>query len=259
MTELSREQALASLRWQMEMGAVEGIRETPVNRFELAEPAPEPRQAAPVSSVSSPSFFPTRPGDCETLEELHQAIGAFPSPLKAGARQAVIFDGSPQARLMVIGEAPGAEEDRRGLPFTGPSGKLLDRALARIGLDRHAGNPKDSFYLTNIAYWRPPGNRNPTAEEILPLMPFCQRHIALVQPELLLLLGNIACQNLLKTHTGITKLRGSWMEYTPPESGRPIPVMPSFHTAYLLRNPAMKRLFWRDMLEIRLQLEKGGP
>ena len=255
-SDMTSQEALDCLKFQLEMGASESVAETPVDRFDLLPPElpQNPSQGVTEASSTLPSSLAR---NCNTLEDFYQTIHAYKvSPLVAGAQQAVICDGNPKARVMIIGEAPGAEEDRLGLPFTGPSGKLLDRALAHIGLDRKAENPEDSFYITNVVYWRPPDNRNPSSEEIAPLMPFCEKHIALVNPEILLLLGNIACQNLLRVTTGITKLRGDWKFYTPPGSETPIPVMPSFHTAYLLRSPGMKRLFWQDILALKIMLEE---
>ena len=157
---------------------------------------------------------------------------------------------------MIIGEAPGAEEDRLGLPFTGPSGKLLDKALTLHWFGSKSRKSKGFPFILPMSSIGAPKNRNPSAEEIIPLMPFCEKHIALVNPEILVLLGNIACQNLLRVDTGITKLRGDWKFYTPPRSETPIPVMPSFHTAYLLRSPVMKRLFWQDMIALKTMLEE---
>ena len=273
----ARSAALASLRWQAEMGAVEGITDAPVDRFSpagqilsssAAARTPPPAAAWTPPPAAADTVRPEIPKvasaaatraiaeGCGTIDALRRAIEDFDgSPLKAGARRTVIADGNPKARVMIIGEAPGAEEDREGLPFVGAAGKLLDLALAHIGLSRKAENPQESFYITNIAYWRPAGNRNPTPEEVVPLMPFCERHIALAEPDLLLLLGNIACQNLLRTSTGITRLRGSWKRWTPSGGGRSIPALPSFHPAFLLRTPNMKRQFWQDLLSLRVRLD----
>ena len=272
----ARSAALANLRWQVEMGAVEGITDAPVDRFSPAGQILPPPAAArtattrtppsaaadtvrpEIRKVASASAAATRAiaEGCGTINALRQALEDFDgSPLQAGARRTVIADGNPKARVMILGEAPGAEEDRQGLPFVGAAGKLLDQALAHIGLSREAENPQESFYITNIVYWRPPANRNPTPEEVTPLMPFCERHIVLAEPDLLLLLGNIACQNLLRTSTGITRLRGTWKRWTPSGGGRSIPALPSFHPSFLLRTPNMKRLFWRDLLSLRVRLD----
>ena len=149
---------------------------------------------------------------------------------------------------MFIGEAPGAEEDRQGLPFVGPAGHLLDRMLGAIGLDR------TQVYITNIVPWRPPGNRTPTAAEIAVCLPFLQRHIALAAPKLLFPVGGPSAKTLLNTDEGIIRLRGRWKFYTAPD-GTKIPARPLLHPAYLLRQPAQKRQAWQDLLEIRKRLD----
>ncbi len=152
---------------------------------------------------------------------------------------------------MIIGEAPGAEEDRQGLPFVGAAGRLLDRMLAGIGLDRN------SVYITNILVWRPPGNRTPTGTEIAACLPFVERHIELVDPEYLMLTGGISAKTLLGRSEGILKLRGRWFHYQHAGMARPIPALASLHPAYLLRQPAQKRLAWRDFLALKEALESG--
>jgi uracil-DNA glycosylase len=157
----------------------------------------------------------------------------------------VFADGNPTAKVMLVGEAPGAEEDRAGRPFVGASGQLLDRMMAAIGLDR------TSFYITNVCFWRPPGNRKPTDLELAAQKPFVERHIELVAPEVLVLVGAAAAQGLLGTTEGITRLRGRWFQYRLAENGPTIPAMPIFHPAYLLRQPAQKRETWRDLLKLQ--------
>lgn len=149
---------------------------------------------------------------------------------------------------MCIGEAPGQEEDRQGLPFVGPSGKLLDRMLASIGLDR------SSAYITNVLPWRPPANRKPTQDEVATCLPFVSRHIELVDPQVLILFGGAAASALLARHEGINRLRGRWFEYSSPGLPRPIPALATFHPAYLLRTPEAKRGAWRDLLMARRKL-----
>jgi uracil-DNA glycosylase len=161
----------------------------------------------------------------------------------------VFADGNPEARVMFVGEAPGADEDRQGLPFVGVSGQLLDRMLASIGLDRATG-----FYITNIVFWRPPGNRTPTTNEIAVCLPFLERHIELVAPKVLVCLGGPSAKTLLGRAEGITRLRGQWHSYASPRMAAPIDAMAVFHPAYLLRSPAHKREAWRDLLEIRDRL-----
>jgi DNA polymerase len=161
----------------------------------------------------------------------------------------VFADGNPEARVMLIGEAPGADEDRLGKPFVGASGQLLDRMLAGIGLDRQ------SAYITNIIFWRPPGNRPPTAAEVAACLPFVERHIELVSPELLVLLGAPSAQTILARTDGISRLRGRWFAYQSAGLAHPVPAMPTYHPAYLLRQPGQKRSAWRDWLAILARLK----
>ena len=160
-------------------------------------------------------------------------------------------DGNPDARLMFIGEAPGAEEDRQGLPFVGPAGRLLDLMLAAIGLDR------SDVYVTNILPWRPPGNRNPTDSETTACLPFIERHIELVRPQILIPVGGTAAKALLNTREGIMKLRGRWLTYETPRMNV-IPARAVLHPAYLLRSPAQKRDTWHDLLAIKRRLDEDG-
>jgi DNA polymerase len=186
-----------------------------------------------------------------SLDELRAILDRFEGcALRATATQLVFADGNPQARLMFVGEAPGRDEDIEGLPFVGRSGKLLDRMLAAIGLDRK------SAYIANIVPWRPPGNRTPTPQETAICLPFTQRQIELVDPDVLVCLGNPSTQTLLATKEGITKTRGRWFRY---QTGtREIRAMPTFHPAFLLRNPISKRLAWRDFLAIKKALVAGA-
>ena len=153
---------------------------------------------------------------------------------------------------MFVGEAPGAEEDRRGLPFVGKAGQLLDRMLAAIGLDR------TSVYITNVLPWRPPGNRNPTPEEIAVCLPFVERQIELVAPRLLVLVGGISAKSLLSRTEGITRLRGKWYDHTAAAGSATVPTTAIFHPAYLLRQPALKREAWRDLQAIRRKLDEAA-
>ena len=184
---------------------------------------------------------------CQTLDELREAINAFEGcNLKQTARSTVFADGNPQAPLMIIGEAPGRDEDAQGLPFVGRSGQLLDKMLTAIGRDR------TSVYISNILPWRPPGNRTPTPLESEICRPFIERHITLAKPQKLLLLGGAAAKTLLKTTNGIMSLRGKWT--TIEINGTAYDVMPSLHPAYLLRQPAQKRLAWHDLLSVKSAL-----
>jgi DNA polymerase len=185
-----------------------------------------------------------------SLEELRTILDAFEGcALRATATQLVFADGNPQARLMFVGEAPGRDEDIEGLPFVGRSGKLLDRMLTAIGIDRK------SAYIANIVPWRPPGNRTPTPQETAICLPFTRRQIELVDPDVLVCLGNPSTQTLLSTNEGITKTRGRWFRFH--TGTREIRAMPTFHPAFLLRNPISKRLAWRDFLAIKKALAAG--
>jgi uracil-DNA glycosylase family 4 len=183
-----------------------------------------------------------------TLEELRTLLESFEGcALKSTATRLVFADGNPQARIMFVGEAPGREEDLEGLPFVGRSGKLLDRMLATIGLDR------TNAYIANVIPWRPPGNRTPTPQETQICLPFIQRQIELVNPEVLVTLGNPSTQTLLGKREGIMKTRGKWFEY---DTGtRVIRAMATFHPAYLLRSPSYKRMAWQDLRAIAKALE----
>jgi DNA polymerase len=266
-------EALALLSWQIEAGADEALEAMPVDRFAAPDP-PAIRQARSVVpatanlAVEVPpiTLRPGRPsvpasGDltayhaaqgAQSLEELRAALEAFDGcPLKATATNLVFSDGNPAARVMLIGEAPGADEDRVGRPFVGVSGQLLDRMLATVGFDR------TRIYITNVLFWRPPGNRTPTPAEVAACLPFVERHVELVAPELLILAGNAAAKTLLLRNEGITRIHGKWFEYQTAGMPRPIPVMPIYHPAYLLRAPAQKRDAWRDLLQIQQRLGRA--
>lgn len=179
---------------------------------------------------------------CQSLEELQQAMQAFDGcALKLTATNLVFADGNPKSKIMVIGEAPGADEDRQGKPFVGLSGQLLDRALATIGLNR------ENLYISNIIPWRPPGNRPPTSEEIAICQPFIERHIELVNPQVIVLVGGVSAKTLLNTNEGILRLRGQWHPYESPGLAQPIKALATLHPAYLLRSPGQKALVWQDM------------
>ncbi len=189
--------------------------------------------------------------EAHSLEALRAALDAFHScALRRTATNTVFADGAPDSGVMIIGEAPGADEDRLGLPFVGVSGKLLDLMLNAVGLDRQTA------YITNVVPWRPPGNRKPTADEVALCLPFLERHVELIQPKALLLVGGLSAQSLLARTEGITRLRGRWGEVSLPGLSRPVPALATFHPAYLLRSPAQKRLAWRDMLAFRERLDQ---
>ncbi|MBJ7418344.1 MAG: uracil-DNA glycosylase, partial [Niveispirillum sp.] len=166
--------------------------------------------------------------------------------------------GSRQARIMLIGEAPGENEDRQGLPFVGPAGQLLDRMLSAIGLDRHADDPAKAVYITNMLPWRPPGNRSPTDSEIAACMPFMVRHIELMAPDILIFAGGISAKAMLNRTEGITRLRGRWFDYGSAGLKKSVAAMPMLHPAYLLRNPDAKREAWKDLLALKVRLDGGA-
>ncbi len=189
----------------------------------------------------------------KTLHELRTIVENYNEcPLKKTATNTVFSDGNPQAKIMVIGEAPGADEDRQGLPFVGLSGKLLDRMFAAIGLDR------TTIYITNIIFWRPPGNRQPTSSETNLCLPFVERHIELVSPDFLILVGGTSAKTILQTNEGIMKLRGKWLSYQTSTMVRPVKTLAIFHPAYLLRAPGQKRQAWLDLLMLKQALKASS-
>ncbi len=245
--------ALAALAWQVEMGVTDALAEAPVDRFALTEtvaqvprvPAQAGTSAVPADPVAEAA---ARAAGAATLEELAAAMAGFEgSPLKRGARNFVFADGNPAARVMVVGEAPGAEEDRAGRPFAGAAGQLLDRMLAAIGLARTAPDPGRAVYLTTALPWRVPQDRPPAAGEIALFRPFLARHIVLADPEVLVVFGNVPLMALSGTQ-GIARLRGRWSAW----EGRPL--MPMVHPAALLRNPLAKREAWADLLALEARL-----
>jgi DNA polymerase len=272
----------ALLAWQAAAGADEALMEAPVDRYKTSAAAPARKPAAveaparpaaapgtqavkPKPAASRPARTTAKPtpasltpaaasarelADAATsLEELVEALAAFDGcALKKTATNLVFGDGNPAAKIMFVGEAPGADEDRAGKPFVGVSGQLLDRMLAWIGLDR------TKFYITNIVFWRPPGNRTPTSSEVGACLPFVARHIELVAPAILVPVGGPASETLLHRGEGIGKSHGRWYDYQTPGLAAPIPAMPIFHPAFLLRAPAQKRAAWRDLLRLEQKM-----
>ena len=237
--------------------------EPPRTAGAAAAPAPPARRTpAPAPAIAAPASPP--PPDVAALEAREAAASApdldslrallesFEGcPLKHTATRLVFADGNPAARLMLVGEAPGRDEDIEGKPFVGRSGQLLDRMLAAIGIDRTRA------YIANVVPWRPPGNRTPTPQETAICLPFIRRQIELANPDFLVCLGGPSAQTLLGLREGITKARGRWVEYD--TGSRVIPALATFHPAYLLRTPLGKRMAWRDMLAIEARLgEKPG-
>jgi DNA polymerase len=245
--------ALAALAWEVEAGADEAIGEGPVNRYELAAEAPKPvaAKAAPQPEPvgSDPvAMAQAAAAAAQSLDTLRESIAAFDlCELKKGARNTVFADGNPKARVLILGEAPGAEEDREGRPFVGRAGQLLDRMFATIGLIRTSPDADTALYITNVMPWRPPGNRDPEAAEIAMLRPFVERHIALVDPEVIVVMGNTSLFTLTGSR-GILRARGNWSQAL----GKPL--LPMTHPAYLLRNPAAKREAWADLLSLQARL-----
>lgn len=259
--------AFSALRWLFEAGADEAICETPVNRFrpaaiELGRHQPREnariRESRPVQIGSAQQCAKDvdhigrameLAAACSALPELRLALEAFDGcALKQHATTTVFADGTPEKRILLIGEAPGRDEDLEGRPFVGRAGKLLDKMLASVGLDR-----KTNVYITNVLNWRPPNNREPSPEEAAACLPFLRRHIELVDPAIMILLGAVSVRHVMGRNEGIMKLRGTWLEYY--VNDRMVPVMPILHPAYLLRRPADKKLAWRDLQAIAVKIQ----
>lgn len=288
---LARPAALAALDWLVESGADEAIGNEPLDRTapqktgkgpgdqsgsastrslaeapqtRLTPPSSQPPAARTPNSRARPTGGLASASEtqadaqrlalaAQSIDDLRQVLEAFDGcPLKATATNLCLYDGNPAAKIMIIGEAPGAQEDRQGKPFVGPAGQLLDRMLAAIGLDR------SKVYITNLLFWRPPGNRNPTPAEIAVCLPFLERQIELIAPKLLLLTGGMSAKTLLNRSEGILRLRGRWDDYRHPRMAEPIPALPTLHPAYLLRQPAQKREAWRDLLSFAEAMERQG-
>jgi uracil-DNA glycosylase len=211
---------------------------------------PSPAVAAPASPEAAVMAAREAARNAKTLDELQALLAGFEGcALRATATQLVFADGNPQSRVMFVGEAPGYDEDIAGRPFVGRSGKLLDRMMAAIGLDR------SNAYIANVVPWRPPGNRTPTPQETAICLPFIRRQIELADPDVLVCLGGPAMQTLLGIKDGITRSRGRWFSY---DSGRrEIRALATFHPAFLLRSPLQKRFAWRDFLALKKALAGG--
>jgi uracil-DNA glycosylase len=263
------------LAFYLEAGVDCALTDEPVNRLSDPDIAPAPLKAEPQEAPPPRSFMQSRApipaarGDAPSpeaaissareaartapsLEALRELLEKFDGcALKNTATRLVFSDGNPQARVMFVGEAPGREEDIEGLPFVGRSGQLLNRMIAAIGLDR------TSAYIANVIPWRPPGNRTPTPQETQICLPFIRRQIELVNPDVLVTLGNPSTQTLLSTREGIMKTRGRWFDY---DTGtRVIRALATFHPAYLLRSPSYKRMAWQDLRSIAKALEETKP
>ncbi len=265
------QQMLAALDWYRMAGVDEVINATPRNYLEAPQSVVPVESATPVKPTPTQPVRPVMPATAPTvltspidaiqeakkladaadsLEALYDAIANFDGcPLKKTAMHTVTHDGTASGDVMIIGEAPGADEDRRGIPFCGVSGQLLDKMLASIGYYR-----EKNLYISNMIFWRPPGNRNPTPEELAICRPFVEKHIALVQPKLLLLVGGVAAKDMLNATVGITRLRGKLHTYRQDSPAYEVPAMATLHPSYLLRQPGEKRLAWSDMLMVKEQL-----
>jgi DNA polymerase len=257
---LDAQGAAEALRWWVDAGVDLAIDETPHDRF--AAPPTTQSRAAPGRPAARIEQIATAPDEArrsagalaagaQNLDELRGLLEKFDGcGLKATATQLVFSDGAPNARVMLVGEAPGADEDRIGRPFVGRAGQLLDRMLASIGLDR------TKVYIANVVPWRPPGNRAPTLQETAICLPFIRRQIELVAPKLLVCLGGSAAHTLLGLKEGITRARGQWFDYA--MDGAVIKALPMLHPAYLLRQPAQKRAAWRDLRTLARAMREIG-
>ena len=277
---------IEALQWHLDHGVDEAVLNEPLDRtvpppMPKAADLPAPSKAGPavVSAKSNVLGFQeglpqSKPAgevmgtaqaivqaqklaaDSSSLEELSSAITAFDGlSVKKTASNMVFCDGNPKSKIMLIGEAPGADEDIQGKPFVGASGQLLDRILACINLARTSDDAEKAIYISNILNWRPPGNRTPTQAEIDISLPFIERHIALIQPKMIILCGGVAAKGLLRRSESISKLRGTFHDYLIPSelggNGQPIPAVATYHPAYLLRTPSQKKAVWADMLMIQ--------
>ena len=274
----SPQDAAALLRWYVDHGIDETIGEEAIDRFALpppvaiaAAPVPAPSAAVaptpirapvapPVARPPVPLESPQLAEDAReiarratTIAELEEAVRAFEGcALKRTAKNTVFADGVSGAPVMIVGEAPGADEDRLGKPFVGVSGQLMDRMFSAIGMSRER-----DLYITNILFWRPPGNRTPTLSEQAICLAFTRRHIELAKPKIVVLAGGTAVKAVLNTTEGITRLRGKWTTLTL-DDGSEVPALPTFHPAYLLRTPASKRQSWSDLLSLDRRLRDLG-
>ena len=250
------------LKWHILAGVDETTQTTPRNYFTNSNPAPIEKNISPVlpfaeSMAKKPSPLLHAPlaaaaearslaDAADSLEALEVAVRDFDGcGLKSTATHTVFADGNKQANILLIGEAPGAEEDKQGIPFCGPSGKLLDKMLASIHLHR-----EHDVLISNTVYWRPPGNRQPSPEELAVCQPFVEKFIALMQPKLLILCGGTAVLAMLAEKTPMSRLRGRFHDYTNPYLDKTIPSGVIYHPSYLMRSPGQKRLAWEDMLLI---------
>jgi uracil-DNA glycosylase family 4 len=259
----------ALLRWYLDAGVDEAIDGMPVVRYR--DPAPVPVAVAAVDPAAGTAAQRPRPpapavvggsegtaarsaaaiaAACTSLDDLAAALAAFDGcSLRTPSSRLVFGDGNPHAAVVLIGEAPGAEEDRLGKPFVGPSGRLLDRMLASIGLDRQ------EVFISNTVFWRPPANRSPTSAESAACLPFVERLIEIIGPRIIVALGGPAATAVLGQADSVGRLRGRWFEWRTPRMATPAVATALYHPAYLLRSPGQKRAAWRDLLAIKRKLK----
>jgi len=268
----------AALQWHLDAGCDECVGDEPINRFELIDAAPV--MAAPQQNqvlANATTSAPASPGvsrgtkvnprevdnnqqvrsavmlaaEAKSIDDLRQALDTFEGCiLKKTATNLVLSDGPADAKLMLVGEAPGAEEDRQGVPFVGPSGQLLNAILASVGIAR------EEVMVSNTVFWRPPGNRTPTTQEAAVCKPFIERLIELVDPKVLICVGAPSAHTLLGETQGIGRLRGKWFSFQTPNLSHPIDATALFHPAYLLRTPIKKRDVWNDIRMIKRKLDE---
>jgi len=252
---------IEQLKWYKEMGVDEIIGEETINHM-AAKIKSEPKLASnPVSNqfatpapVSAKIDTRVLADSADNLAKLQDIVVNFKGlGITKTATNTVFSDGQPQSEIMLIGEAPGADEDKYGIPFCGASGQLLDQMLSYIGLER-----KKNFYITNTIFWRPPGNRRPTPEELAVCLPFVEKHIELIKPKIIVLVGGTAITSLLGSQDGITKLRGKYLDYQNRYLKHPIKTTAIFHPSYLLRSPGQKRLAWQDLLKLQQYIEQNA-
>lgn len=244
------------LKWQLQMGIDEVIAPQTKDRTKRNIKAEQPAVnntplVAGTANISNPNAAKQNTlriaQSCNDIESLKAAIYNFQDlSIAKTATNTVFGDGNVNSEIMLIGEAPGAEEDLQGIPFCGPSGQLLDQMLACIGLSR-----QQNFYITNTIFWRPPGNRRPTPEELAICLPFVEKHIALIQPKIIVLVGGTAIASLLNSKEGITTMRGKFFDYQNQYLSMPVKTTAIFHPSYLLRSPGQKRIAWQDMLMLQ--------
>ncbi len=261
--------SLAALAWHVDLGVDEVIGETPINRYDLPETTCAAAPMATMGNVMAPRAAnvaqavkpPTDQAEIDAVEAaraaaaratslaaLREIIAGFDlCELKRGARNTVFADGNPAAHVLILGEAPGRDEDIEGRPFVGRAGQLLDRMFAAIGLSRGADAPEAAIYITNVLPWRPPGNRDPEPGEIAMMRPFVERHIALMNPRVIVVMGNTPLF-ALTGQKGVMRARGTWT------TALDRPMLPMVHPAYLLRNPIAKREAWADLLSLQSRL-----